>query len=129
MKEIFSESMSKFKDSVVYHKGELFEYLDQGHTREVFVNKEKTKVVKVNKDYFDANQEEIEIYNNSKEQDKMAKTWLEDNYILQEYCRPILDSDYKTIGDIKFVNSCRRECGINLNGNIVCYDLSEFKKY
>jgi hypothetical protein len=129
MKELIVEQQSYFKDSIVFHKGEIFEYLNHGMTRNVFVNKDKTKVVKINKDSFDANTEELEIYEKSNQKDKMAETWKEDGHIIQEYCRPILDSDYKTIGDVKFVNSCRQDCGVNLNGQIVCFDLSEFKKY
>lgn len=129
MKEIIVEQPSHFKATVIYHRGEIYEYLNQGLTREVFVNKEKTKVVKINKSLYDANSEELEIYNTSFQKDKMAKTWKEDGLIIQEYCRPIKDEDFKTIGEIQFVQSCRNDCGVNLNGVIVCYDLSEFKNY
>lgn len=123
------------KDAILYN-GEIFTYLDSGLTRNVFVNESKTLVIKqlIFKDGFDFNEEEFNIYesaDNEKKQ-KLAKTKLTHNglFIEQEYCSPIENDDRPlTIGQILFASSCRDEVGWTLGGNLVCYDLDEYKKY
>lgn len=123
-------------NDVVLYKGEAFSFFDAGLTRYVFTNEDKTKVIKflIEDRMFDYNELECEIYDNAREEDKkqMAKTTLELNgmVIEQEFCNPIKFDDRKlNMSQIRFARSCRNEVGWNSEGNLVCFDLDEFKKY
>ena len=127
---------SSITQQVIIHKGEAFTYFDEGLTRYVFVNAEKTKVIKIliDKDSKDYNLEEIEIYENASEDKKeqLAKTEICHNGLVieQEFCNPIkLDSRKLTIPQMLFASSCRNEVGWNKDGKLVCFDLDEYKKY
>lgn len=121
---------------VILYKGEAFTFYDCGLTRHVFVNDSKTKVIKIliDKDSIDYNRQEIEIYTKASPELKaqMAKTQSEyDGYVVeQEFCEPIKFNDRElTIQQIMFATSCRNEVGWNKDGQLVCFDLDEFKKY
>lgn len=123
------------KQTILY-KGEAYTYFDSGLTRYVFVNKDKTKVIKllIEKDSFDFNLEESEIYNNASDERKkeLAKTELTyDGLIIeQEFCNPIkMDDRELTIPQMLFASSCRDEVGWTKEGKLVCFDLDEYKKY
>jgi hypothetical protein len=119
----------------VLYKGEVFEYFDTGLTRYVFVNKDKTKVIKIliKADCIDYNQEELEIYENADEETRkqLAETEMSDSRIIeQEFCNPIKFDDRKlTIPQIRFAGACRNEVGWDLDGNLKCFDLDEYMKY
>ena len=127
---------NKVKNDVILYKGEIFTFFDCGLTRYVFTNKDKTKVIKLliserGKDY---NEEEYLIYEKANENVKkeMAETTLEyDGMVIeQEFCEPIKFSERKlTIPQMLFARSCRDEVGWNKDGNLVCFDLDEYKKY
>lgn len=121
---------------VILYKGEAYTYFDMGLTRYVFVNKDKTKVIKllINKNSVDYNKEEVDVYNNATEEIKsdFAKTELTYNGLIieQEFCNPIKFDDRKmTIPQMMFATSCRNEVGWNSKGKLVCFDLSEYKRY
>jgi hypothetical protein len=136
-KEVLSEEM---KNQTLHFQGEQYFYFDSGNTRHVFANKNKTKVVKIliNKNGFftDFNQEEYDIYQNADETTKtaLAKTEIHtegfNTVIVQEFCNPI-DQDERsmTIPETLFAESCRNEVGWTADGRLVCYDLSEYKRY
>ena len=122
------------KNSVIQHKGDIYNYYDSGLSRHVFVNADKTKVVKIpvnpSNQFF--NDEEYEIYINSSEdkKKKLVKTEIYNGIIEQEYVTPIKYSDKKLLmSQIIFARSCREEVGWDKDGNLVCFDLSEYKKY
>lgn len=124
------------KKKAILYKNEAFTYFDSGLTRHVFVNKDKTKVIKIliKKDHKDFNQEEIDIYNNANSEIKkqMAKTVSTyDGFVVeQEFCNPIKwDERSMSISQIMFATSCRNEVGWNKDGDLVCFDLNEFKRY
>lgn len=124
------------KKKAILYKGEAFTYFDSGLTRYVFVNADKTKVIKIliEKDHKDFNQEEIDIYNNADAATKkqMAKTVSNyDGFVVeQEFCNPIKwDERSMSISQIMFATSCRNEVGWNKDGELVCFDLNEFKRY
>lgn len=130
------EVSSDVKKQVVLYKGEAYTYFDSGLTRHVFVNKEKTKVIKflIEKDMKDYNFEEADIYKTSskKIRKEMASTKLECNgmVIEQEYCNPVkMDNRKMTMAQILFASSCRNEVGWTNDGRLVCFDLDEYKKY
>lgn len=133
-----SKSISSFgleKKSILY-KGEIFTYFDMGLTRYVFVNKDKTKVIKllIEESQYNFNKEEFEIYSNANDEKKkhLAKTELTYNGLIieQEFCNPIkFDTRILTIPQILFASSCRNEVGWTKEGNLVCFDLDEYKKY
>lgn len=127
---------SSIQNKVILYKGEAYSYFDSGLTRYVFVNANKTKVIKIliNNNYKDFNLEEIEIYKNASAQvkDQMAKTEMAyDGFVVeQEFCNPIKFDDRRlTIPQIMFATSCRDEVGWNKEGKLVCFDLNEYKKY
>lgn len=124
------------KDAIFY-KGELYTYYKSGLTRHVFVNQDKTKVIKslisdktFAKDY---NKEEQQIYIDADDETKllMAETTLSlEGFIEQEFCTPLKESDnVLTLKQILFASSCRNEVGWTKDNRLVCFDLDEFKKY
>jgi len=122
----------KLSDALVF-KGEVYEYYDCGNTRAVYVNKDKTKVVKVElKEGKGYNREEWEIYVASPDKTRLAYTELcpQTGYVIQEFAEPIKFGDKKlTIKDAYFAASCRGEVGITNDGRLVCFDLDEYLKY
>lgn len=123
-------------EQVILYKGEAYTFFDEGLTRFVFANENKTKVIKllIDKNSFDFNKEEADIYLNARPlvKEEMASTELTYNgtIIEQEFCNPIKwDFRKLTIPQILFANSCRNEVGWNKNDKLVCFDLNEYKKY
>jgi hypothetical protein len=124
------------QSQAILYKGELYTYFDSGLTRHVFVNKDRTKVIKIliDKHSVDYNLEEVEIYKNATAEIKaqMTPTTLEyDGFVVeQEFCNPIkFDNREMTIQQIAFATSCRNEVGWSKDGRLLCFDLNEFKKY
>lgn len=118
----------------ILHEGQVYNYFDEGLTRFVFVNEDRTKVIKLEKgeDHVQWNQEEYTIYQKASEKQKnhMAETRLVDGFIEQEYCEPQKFSGRKlTIPQMIFANSCRGEVGWTKDGRLVCFDLDEFREY
>lgn len=130
-----SKLTDTIKSSTILYKGEVFTFFDEGLTRYVFVNKNKTKVIKILiENYFDYNKLEAEIYKNASEKTKtlFAKTKLTTNgtIIEQEFCNPIkFDDRPLTIPEMLFAGKCRNEVGWNSEGKLVCFDLDEFNKW
>lgn len=140
MKEVQSQdiqasklSLQDAQSTVIFHKGEVFTYFDEGLTRYVYVNADKTKVIKIEHTaYSKFNQLEFDIYNeaNAEIKDQMAETTIHNNIIEQEFCLPIKLSDKKlTMSEVRFAKSCRKEVGWNKDGKLVCFDLDEFRKW
>lgn len=124
------------RNQAILYKGEAYTYFDSGLTRHVFVNADKTKVIKilVNKNHKDFNLDEVERYENAnaKTRAEMAHTEITyDGFVVeQEFCNPIKFDDRKlTIPQIMFATSCRNEVGWNKDGKLVCFDLDEYKRY
>jgi hypothetical protein len=120
----------------IIHKDEAYTYFDSGLTRHVFVNADKTKVIKIliNKHSKEYNEEEVEIYKNANDAQKleMAETGSTyDGFVVeQEFCNPIKFDDRKmTIPQMLFASSCRNEVGWTHDGRLVCFDLDEYKKW
>lgn len=120
----------------IIYKDEVYTYFDSGLTRHVFVNPDKTKVIKILIDKYskEYNEEEVEIYLNASEERRkeMAKTSTTyDGFVVeQEYCNPIKFDDRKmTIPQMLFASSCRNEVGWDKDGNLKCFDLDEYKKW
>jgi len=118
----------------IFYKGEQWKFYDSGLTRNVFVNEDKTKVIKVliNSDGINHNKLEYDIYNDSDDKSEFAFTEISsDNTIVeQEYVEPIkFSSKELTLREILFANSCRGEVGWNKENKLVCFDLDEYKKY
>ena len=124
------------KSQVIIYKGEAFNYFDSGLTRHVFVNESKTKVIKIlqDKNSVDYNQQEIDIYKHASAKDKKQMAVTNESYkgfvVEQEYCIPVKFDDRKlTMPQMLFAASCRQDVGWNKKGELVCFDLDEFKKY
>lgn len=127
-------SLNDARNTVLFHKGETFTFFDEGCTRYVYTNADNTLVIKLLKRNLgqDYNKLEDEIYKNASEETKkqLAKTVLVNGLIEQEFCTPIKFGGKKlTIAQRLFASSCRNEVGWNLEGDLVCFDLDEFKKY
>lgn len=123
------------KQAILY-KGEAYTYFDSGLTRHVFVNPDKTKVIKilVDKNHKDFNLDEINRYKNANAEARAQMAHTEITYdgfvVEQEFCNPIKFDDRKlTIAQIMFASSCRDEVGWNKAGKLVCFDLDEYKRY
>ena len=129
---VSSPFVSQSKSDVLLYKGEAYTYLYEGLSRMVFVNADKTKVIKHNKTETNFNQLEIDIYTGANEQDKaqMAQTTYNEAFqvIEQEYCRPMLPHEM-TLELMLFANRCRGDVGWNSTGELVCFDFAEYKKY
>ena len=78
MKEVIDFGSNYAQGSVILYRGEIYSYWDEGCTRYVFTNQDKTKVIKIPKENSlqEYNDREYEIYNQSREEDrdKMAMT-------------------------------------------------------
>lgn len=127
-------TLSEARVMVLLHEGVVYTFFDEGTTRFVFKNQDNSKVLKMNKGaMIDYNQLEVEIYNQSSEidQKQMAKPKLLTNgWIEQEFCMPIKFAGIKLNEEQKmFAFSCRKEVGFNTKGELVCFDLDEYKKY
>lgn len=130
----FDKAQSDVKKQVVLYKGEAYTYFDSGLTRHVFVNKDRTKVVKTNiegldKDY---NKEEVDRFSTLKNSGvtDIAETIYTGNVVEQEFCNPIkFDVRILTVPQMLFAQSCRNEVGWDKDGNLKCFDLDEYKKY
>lgn len=122
-----NEVSRKNSDTAIIINGQIFSYLDSGFTRDVFVNEEKTVVVKLEKEK-GYNKEELEVYENTKDKSRLAKTWVENGYLFQEY----LDKDWHSkvpLNEFIWAGKCRNEVGLDKDGNLKCYDLSEYMRY
>lgn len=127
-------------DAVIVN-GEVFTYKNSGLTRRVFVNADKTKVVKipVHANSFHFNTQEIDAWNDASEEVKkeLAETQiLENGYIIQEYLHTFDDKDTGewlgrdlTMKELRFGKSCRDDVGFDKDGNLKCFDLHEYKLY
>lgn len=131
--DLSENDLKAAKQLLVLHNNEVFKFFDEGCTRYVYVNKDKSKVVKINKDTcLNSNQEESEIYQSAETADKelMAVTKLINGYIEQEFVLPVKFGGKKMNKEQRiFSDSCRGEVGWRANGQLVCFDLDEYKKY
>lgn len=126
---------------VILVNGEVFTYKNTGLTRRVFVNKEKTLIIKVpiTNQYQEHNDNEAELWNTASDEDKeqLAETKrLSNGYILQEFLQTLDDPTTKdylgrpmTMKEVNFAMSCRNDVGYDTEGRLKCYDYDEFKKY
>lgn len=127
-------TLAEAASMAIMHQGEIFTYFDEGNTRYVFANEDKSKVIKLEKSKRDNhfNELEAEIYENATDAQKakMAETKMVDGFIEQEFCMPIKFAGKKlTMEQIRFASSCRNEVGWNKKDELVCFDLDEYKKY
>lgn len=114
-------NIKKEKDKlVIKYNNEDFKLFASGNTRKVYVNKNKTFVIKVpvNKLY-NLNINEYNVYKNSKDKQYYAECKLiENNWLLMEYIDPIIDNNFnypEWVGNIKQV-------GFDKNKNLKFYD-------
>jgi hypothetical protein len=120
---------------------EVFTFKNTGLTRRVFVNKDKTLVVKVPITRHDQrhNDNEAEHWKDCTEEQRkeLAETKrLSNGYIVQEFLQTLDDDTTPewlgrplTMTEIGFASSCRSEVGFDTNGVLKCYDYDEYKKY
>lgn len=129
------------KADVIFINGEAFTFKNTGLTRRVFVNKDKTLIVKVPIHDLDQmhNDNEAKMWENASEEKRaqLAETKrLSNGYILQEYLHTLDDKDTPewlgrgmTMPEIRFASSCRNDVGYDENKVLKCYDYDEFKAY
>jgi hypothetical protein len=131
----FNEQKILKGDSVLY-KGEVWNYFDMGLSRIVYVNSDRTRVVKFLIDELGVNHNQIEmdIYQSSDNVSKreLAFTQIDENGLVveQEFVLPIKFSDRElSLKQIQFAGRCRDEVGWDSDGNLKCFDLSEYNKW
>ena len=136
----FRESTENDADVIIVN-GETFTFKSSGLTRRVFVNHDKTKVVKVmvSKDYTHYNKEEKAIWDKADDNKRkqLASTEILDNgFIIQEFLHTLDDETTSewlgrplSMKEVRFAGSCRNDVGFDKDGNLKCFDLEEFKKY
>lgn len=129
------------KADVIIVDGKPFFFKNTGLTRRVFVNEEKTLVVKVPITDLDFrhNQNEADTWKNGDDDVKkeLAESHLLPNgFLIQEYLHTIDDDATEewlgrplTMSEIHFSQSCRNEVGFDADGNLKCYDYDEYKRY
>jgi hypothetical protein len=127
-------SLQEAREIAILHEGEIYGFFDEGTSRFVYVNRDMTKVLKMNKSKFsDFNKIEIEIYEKANQEDRsmmVSTKFLERGLIEQKFITPIKYGGRKlTFEQQNFANSCRGEVGWDENGNLLCFDLDDFKKY
>jgi hypothetical protein len=128
MQELKQINKSDYFDSILYNN-EIYTFLNSGLTRNVFVNSDKTKVIKILIDNNSINHNEIEYKIFDLNNNQMAITEYDkiNNIIIQEYVKPV-DREL-TLSEIKFSMACRGEVGLTKLDKLVCFDLDEYKKY
>jgi hypothetical protein len=126
---------------VILVNGEAFTYKNTGLTRRVFVNKDKTLIVKapIAKYHQEHNDNEARLWEEADEETRsqLAETKrLANGYILQEFLQTLDDETTEawldrpmTNKEIRFAASCRNEVGYDANGVLKCFDYDEFKQY
>lgn len=134
--EISEEKLKLVKRDAIVYLGVFYEYFDSGNTRDVYVNKDKTKVIKLltyDFTHTEYNIKEEAIYSDASEENRqlMAETDIDDNgVVFQEFCNPVkFDDRPLNIAQTLFSEQCRNEVGWNKDGKLVCFDLDEFKQY
>jgi hypothetical protein len=132
--ENIETSIEDAKKVVILHEGKKYTYFDEGSTRFVYVSEDEKYVIKVEKFRLGKfNQEEQSVYDNASEEDKkflVETTLLQRGHIFQRYVTPIKFGGKKLSKEQKaFADSCRGEVGWDSKGNLLCFDLSEYKKY
>lgn len=126
---------------VIVVNGEIFTYKNTGLSRRVFVNKEKTHVIKVpvKKHSQHFNDEEVELWEAASEERRKEYATTEilpNGYIKQEFLHTLDDAETEkwlgrnlTMKEVRFARSCREDVGFDKEGNLKVYDLHEYKKY
>ncbi len=126
---------------VILVNGVPFFYKNTGNTRRVFVNKEKTLVVKVpittlDQQYNDNEAQKWDEFSDEVRTQFAETKLLEGGYVVQEYLHTMDDPETEnwlgrnmTMSEVRFALSCRNEVGYDANGVLKCYDYDEFKKY
>lgn len=144
MKEfnIQSEQTSLENDAdVIVVNGEAYTFKNSGLTRRVFVNKDKTFVIKVpvGKTGQHFNDEEMDLWdkaNDDRRKEYATTEILPNGYIKQEFLHTLDDPETEkwlgrtmTMKEIRFAKSCREDVGFDKDGNLKVYDLHEYKQY
>lgn len=136
-----NETTAEMKADCLYVNGEVYTYKNEGLTRRVYVNADKTLVVKVPIGRFDQshNDYEVDMWDqaNSEVKLELAETVkLNNGYLIQEFVQSIDDNTTPewlgrpmTMKEIRFSKSCRDDVGYTKDGRLVCYDFQEFKQY
>lgn len=137
----FQQYSEESKADVIIVQGEAFTFKATGLTRRVFVNADKTKVIKVpiEKASFHWNTEEINCWNEASDtvKSEMAETEiLKNGYIIQEYLHTLDDEETEewlgrdmTMAELRLAKECRNDVGYDKDGKLKCFDLHEYKKY
>ena len=128
------QTADEVRKQAVLYKSEVFTYFDEGLTRWVLTNEDKTKVVKFLKDPHGPayNTQEVDAYDSASEKAKLelAETKGDAFIVEQEFCNPIKWDDRDlTLPQVLFARSCRNEVGWDADGNLKCFDLDEYRKY
>ncbi len=128
-------SVQEAKKMVIMHNNEAYTYFDEGCTRHVFVNADQTKVIKIHQSKMSGinyNKKEADIYESASDENKaqMVPSQYVNGLVEQPFVTPIKFGGRKlSIPQRMFASSCRNEVGWDDDGNLVCFDLDEFKKY
>lgn len=151
MKELESHhqrivTAKEVKGDAIFHNGKVFTFHETGLTRRVYVNAERTKVLKVPVSLIDYehNRHEAEAWEqmNSEKREEFAECkLLENGWLEMEFLVTLneLSKDEKlaeewshidlSAAQMAFAASCRNEVGFDKDGKLKCYDYDEYRRY
>jgi len=135
-------TVKEVKSDAVMWNNEAWTFHATGLTRRVFVNADRTKVIKVPVSYFDYqhNKNEAESWKtlDDKLRDEFAEcTLLPNGWLQMEFLTTLNDPDVfekwghreLSVEELQFASACRNEVGFDKDGKLKCYDYDEYRKY
>ena len=130
------------KADALFHNGEVWKFHDTGLTRRVFVNEDRTRVIKVpvTKMDYEHNAKEAEAWESMSEERRKEFAeckLLENGWLEMEFLTTLKDpAVFDTFGHVEmtaekmqFAASCRNEVGFDKEGNLKCFDYDEYRRY
>lgn len=135
-------TVNQVAEDAVMFDNKVYLYHNQGLTRKVFANKEKTKVIKVpvSKRDYEYNKSEAEWWASASEEQRKTMTpcrLLSNGWLEMDFLYTLNDPETQnkfghielTMEEIQFATSCRNEVGFDAEGKLRCYDFDEYRKY
>lgn len=135
-------TVNEVKADAVVWNNEVWKFHATGLTRRVFVNEDRTKVIKVPVQRYDYNHNANEAESWKKMSEDKKKEFAEceilpNGWLMMEFLTTLNDPDVfekwghreLTTEEMQFAASCRNEVGFDSDGNLKCFDYDEYRRY